>query len=173
MQQTSPVEIGWSNGDYSYPMSTEAPIPDRYTIFFFFLIEYNITINLTLCRNFIQSMFAISYMYYSAFGTFLTVFIGTIVSWLLATEDDVCEEKMLNPYLVSVMKFCRSRRTKDVRPPEVRVSTIEMATEFSEQVNHAYDSASDSKTREKSSGLLEMITVTPTQPKESYRKITE
>lgn len=118
-------------------------------------------------------MFAISYMYYSVLGTFITVFFGTIVSWLLATEDDVCEEKLLNPYLVAVMNYIRRRRTKDAVAPE---------NGFGEQVNHGYECTQVSeKGNHAFSGnnklnTLEMLSVTTDEsanPNESYRKINE
>lgn len=54
-----------------------------------------------------RSPFALSYMYYGLFGTILTMVLGTAVSCWTASEADVCDERLLNPYLVRVLKWYR------------------------------------------------------------------
>lgn len=57
-------------------------------------------------------------MYYSVLGTIITVLIGTLVSWILATKEDVCDVRLLNPYYVKFTKWlviC----TKTKRPIEL------------------------------------------------------
>lgn len=150
LQQSSPVEIGWANGEFSYTMSTVPPVIER---------------------NVLQSMFAITYMYYSSFGTVITLVIGTLISWILRTDEDVCDEKMLNPYFVRLMKFIRREKTSTAHVPSQEISTIEV--EFNDHINYAFDNSAE-RGKEPTPNLAkppnQFLILEPT---EIYRKIND
>lgn len=123
-----------------------------------------------LRRTIIQSVFALSYMYYSALGTFITVAVGTLVSWLMANENDVCDDKMLNPYFVTFLNYLRDRK----KPPmqqQAPISSIE--SEFAEQINYGYDGSRDGSAPSLNRMCSTTSVVLELESKETYRKIIE
>ncbi|XP_035775466.1 sodium-coupled monocarboxylate transporter 1-like isoform X2 [Anopheles albimanus] len=73
--------------------------------------------------GFPQSLYSVSYMYYSLIGTFLTVAIGVIVSVLTSHDDDAYDRKLLHPvaYYCSSLFPGKERRyitNPDIRPKE-------------------------------------------------------
>lgn len=55
--------------------------------------------------DFPQNVFAISYMYYSLFGTFITVFVGMAVSLLTRSEHDKYNSKYIHPVVYRFSKW--------------------------------------------------------------------
>ncbi|XP_059611240.1 sodium-coupled monocarboxylate transporter 1 [Phlebotomus argentipes] len=66
-----PLEVGWNS---SYAIPTTPPAHDP---------------------TILQSFYSISFMYWSIIGTFVTVFVGVVVSWLTASSDDVYDSNLL------------------------------------------------------------------------------
>lgn len=50
-----------------------------------------------------------SYMYYSSLGCLITIVVGILVSWMTASEDDSCDDKLLNPYFVKLLNLIRKK----------------------------------------------------------------
>lgn len=55
--------------------------------------------------SFPQNLFSISYMYYSLFGTMITVFVGIIVSLFTRSESDSYDSKFVHPIALRVAKW--------------------------------------------------------------------
>lgn len=68
-----------------------------------FIIIYNFII-IIYFRSLIAVFFNITYMYYSFFGTLITVFVGTLVGIITQSDDDQYDYKLLHPL---VLTFCR------------------------------------------------------------------
>lgn len=54
---------------------------------------------------FTQNLFAISYMYYSLFGTLITVSVGMIVSLLTLSKSDAYDSKFIHPWIYKLTKL--------------------------------------------------------------------
>lgn len=103
-------------------------------------------------------------MYYSILGTVITMVFGTLVSWWTATEEDVCDERMLNPYFVKVLNFFRKRKEKRLTAlSRAPISSIE--DQFNEHTNQAFDNSVEAGNSLPKNAALEL------QPSETYRKI--
>lgn len=123
-------------------------------------------------------------MYYSVLGTVITIVVGTLVSWWTATEDDVCDEKMLNPYFVQVMHFFRRRRlsreaAKDAAAQvtaSTSISSIEAQfVELQPHTNLGFEFSPSIGVLNKLSAKKDAseMMVQELQPYETYRKIEE
>lgn len=55
--------------------------------------------------QFPQNIFAISYMYYSLFGTTITVLVGIIVSLFTRSESDAYDAKYIHPLVYRITKW--------------------------------------------------------------------
>lgn len=55
--------------------------------------------------SFPQNVFAVTYMYYSLFGTLITVFVGIIVSLFTRSESDCYESKYIHPLILRITKW--------------------------------------------------------------------
>ena len=55
--------------------------------------------------QFPQNVFAISYMYYSLFGTCITVFVGMVVSLFTQSEADAYDSKFIHPMVYRIAKW--------------------------------------------------------------------
>jgi hypothetical protein len=54
-------------------------------------------------NEFPQNVFSISFMYYSFIGTFITVFVGTLISCVFRSKEDCYDRNLLHPV---VSKIC-------------------------------------------------------------------
>ncbi|XP_073969455.1 sodium-coupled monocarboxylate transporter 1 isoform X2 [Rhodnius prolixus] len=60
--------------------------------------------------DFLTVLYSMTYMYYSLLGTFLTVFLGLIVSYITATEDEKYDEKLVHPMARTFYKWLPGQR---------------------------------------------------------------
>lgn len=90
----------------------------------FFITQAHLTIGLLLSpySGFPQVVYAVSYMYYSLIGTFLTVFIGWIVSWMTGSRDDAYDSNLLHPviYKLSLLIPGRDRHYTNYIEREIK-----------------------------------------------------
>lgn len=52
--------------------------------------------------EFPENIYAISYMYYSLIGTFITVVVGTIISYITRSQEDAYDSKLLHPLVYKI-----------------------------------------------------------------------
>ncbi|XP_049536932.1 sodium-coupled monocarboxylate transporter 1 isoform X1 [Anopheles darlingi] len=105
--------------------------------------------------GFPQSLYSVSYMYYSLIGTFLTVAIGALVSVLTSHDDDAYDRKLLHPvaYYCSRLFPGKERRyitNPDIRPKEEKQPKTagddrskKIPIEELERDNHGFDTVSE------------------------------
>jgi solute carrier family 5 (sodium-coupled monocarboxylate transporter), member 8/12 len=100
--------------------------------------------------QFPQNIFTISYMYYSLFGTTITVLVGIIVSLLTRSESDAYDSKYIHPVVYRMAKwFPGSEKlfTNDqTEATDIRTSSLK------EPIEQHYNSAFDIKSEEILSG---------------------
>lgn len=63
-------------------------------------------------------------MYWSIIGTFVTVFVGTTVSYFTASKDDTYEAKLLHPLIVKCLNFMPGQPREFKQPPPLIVSNM-------------------------------------------------
>ncbi|XP_055615923.1 sodium-coupled monocarboxylate transporter 1 isoform X2 [Toxorhynchites rutilus septentrionalis] len=138
--------------------------------------------------QFLTSIYSVSYMYYSLIGTFLTVIIGTVVSYLTSSRDDAYDHKLLHPFVYRLSHLLpgRSRRyvdNPDIRP-RARSGAKAPSSDKLEYDNPVFEASRESVTSTKKSPLdpgvfiVNMVdgqksngvTITPS---ETYRKLSE
>lgn len=119
-------------------------------------------------------------MYYSVLGTVITMVAGTLVSWWTASADDVCDEKMLNPYFVKVMHFFRRRRLEKKAAALAKISAVPISSIESEfnglqpHTNLGFEfSHSNGRLNNLASSKAASEIVHELQSHETYRKIEE
>lgn len=74
--------------------------------------------------QFPQNIYSISYMYYSLFGTLITVVVGTIVSMLTKSKEDAFESKLIHPMIYKISKWLPGV-PRIYSDPEVKEAVIE------------------------------------------------
>lgn len=79
----------------------------------------------SLSRSPLQQWYSITYMYWSIIGTFITVFVGTLVSYCTSSDDDTYEAKLLHPMIVRCLGFMpgQPREFKEAPPAEDATAT--------------------------------------------------
>lgn len=82
--QNTPLEVNWDHHNSSYPTSTMMSMQEKTGL---------------------QQWYSISYMYWSIIGTFITIFVGTLVSYFTGSDDDTYEAKLLHPLIVKCLNF--------------------------------------------------------------------
>lgn len=116
-------------------------------------------------------LYSVSYMYYSIFGTLLTVGIGIIVSYLTQSEEDAFESKLIHPVIYKFSNWLPGKKrfyTDDNKVNEVKV--IELPPEKPSHDNLGFENTESIQVNEKNSTELE---VAPSiVPSEIYRRIT-
>lgn len=80
-------------------------------------------------RTFTESLFGMTYMYYGVIGTFVTIIVAVIVSYITASDDDTCDEKLLHPMVITVKRWWYSEALSSNYD---RSANINQAFEFSE-----------------------------------------
>ena len=94
--------------------------------------------------QFPQNVFAISYMYYSLFGTMITVFVGMAVSLLTQSEDDAYDSKFIHPVVYRMAKwFPKSEKlfSKEHSTTEIKNCTLKDPIE--QHYNEGFDTNSE------------------------------
>lgn len=81
--QNTPLEVNWDHNDF-HLTSTMTPMSEKTGL---------------------QQWYSISYMYWSIIGTFITLFVGTLVSYFTSSADDTYEAKLLHPLIVKCLNF--------------------------------------------------------------------
>ncbi|XP_062535647.1 sodium-coupled monocarboxylate transporter 1-like isoform X3 [Armigeres subalbatus] len=71
-------------------------------------------------RQFPENLYSISYMYYSLIGTFLTVTIGILVSYLTQNRDDAYDHKLLHPAVYRLSRMLPGKPRRYVNNPDIR-----------------------------------------------------
>ncbi|XP_053682409.1 sodium-coupled monocarboxylate transporter 1 isoform X1 [Sabethes cyaneus] len=130
-------------------------------------------------QGFLESLYSVSYMYYSLIGTFITVVVGTIVSYLTSHRDDAYDHKLLHPaiYRLSLMLPGKERRyvnNSDIRPKVLAAPKVPVYKQ--EQDNLGFENTpSDNKPEVFVVNLTSNEKVGETQriPVEVYRKLDE
>ncbi|XP_058467266.1 sodium-coupled monocarboxylate transporter 1 isoform X2 [Malaya genurostris] len=130
--------------------------------------------------RFPENLYSVSYMYYSLIGTFITVLIGTVVSYITSHRDDAYDHKLLHPaiYRLSRLFPGKERRyvnNSDIRP-KVRVQA-KLPVDKLEQDNPAFDCRGEGETRP---GVF-IVNITHSDkvaeihraPTETYRKLDD
>lgn len=135
--------------------------------------------------QFPQNVFAISYMYYSLFGTLITVLVGMLVSLLTQSEDDAYDAKFIHPVVYRMAKwFPRSQKLFSKEPStEIKKNSLKEPTE--QHYNDGFDTSSEeigqnsqcSKHDDKSAVNFKSNIIYKTEldiPKlENYKKLSE
>ncbi|XP_075224836.1 sodium-coupled monocarboxylate transporter 1 isoform X2 [Lycorma delicatula] len=76
-------------------------------------------------RDFLTSLYMITYMYYSFLGTTITVVLGVIISYFTSSEDDIYDEKLIHPIARKVSNWLPGKKRKylNSRPTPNSTST--------------------------------------------------
>lgn len=62
-------------------------------------------------------------MYWSIIGTFITVFVGTLISYFTSSKEDTYEAKLLHPMIVKCLNFMPGEPREFKQPPSDSMST--------------------------------------------------
>lgn len=129
-------------------------------------------------RTTLTTVFGMSYMYYSAMGTFITIFVACIVSKLTYNKDEQCEDKMLNPVVIKIRNYFYKMSQTDIEENKVNEQhnlgyeiEPESQTNCTNSANNINDIESDGITQVDQEALSK--THFDQQPKEVYRQIPE
>lgn len=135
--------------------------------------------------QFPQNIFAISYMYYSLFGTTITVLVGIIVSLFTRSESDAYDAKYIHPFVYRVTKwFPGSEKlfsNEQTQETDIKTSSLK------EPIEQHFNSAFDSKTEDILSGTqafseseissakfkANLVYKSELAPAENYKKLSE
>lgn len=124
-------------------------------------------------RTTASSVFGMSYMYYSAMGTFITIFVACIVSKLTYNKEEQCEDKLLNPIVIKIKNYFYKRSQSDIEENKANEQDnlgYEMDPE-SNSTNNINNIETDGITQVDQEALSK--THFDLKPKEIYRQIPE
>lgn len=94
--------------------------------------------------QFPQSVFKISYMYYSLFGTCITVFVGIIVSLLTRSESDAYDSKYIHPGVYRIAKlFPGSEKLFSTEHSATDIKNSSLKEPIEQHFNSAFDANSE------------------------------
>lgn len=94
--------------------------------------------------EFPNNVFAISYMYYSLFGTLITVLVGMAVSLLTQSEADAYDSKFIHPIVYRMAKwFPGSSKLFSSEHSETEIKTSELKEPKEQHDNAGFDSKSE------------------------------
>lgn len=71
-------------------------------------------------RQFPESLYSVSYMYYSLIGTFITVIVGTVISYITAHRDDAYDSKLLHPMIYKLSRVIPGKERRYITNPDIR-----------------------------------------------------
>lgn len=111
-------------------------------------------------------------MYYSALGTFITIFVACIVSKLTYNKEEQCEDKLLNPVVIKIRNYFY-KTSSDIEENKVNEQDnlgYEPESNIS-STNNINDIESDGITQVDQEVLSK--THFELKPKEVYRQIPE
>ncbi|XP_039449985.1 sodium-coupled monocarboxylate transporter 1 isoform X3 [Culex pipiens pallens] len=96
--------------------------------------------------SFPDSLYSVSYMYYSLIGTFITVIVGTIVSYATAHRDDAYDHKLLHPAIYRLSRLLPGKARRYVNNPDIRPKVrmeSKVPLDKLEQDNFGFDGQSE------------------------------
>lgn len=124
LAQHKPIEVSrWIDRQALMTTTTESPVMDN--------------------SDFPQNIFSISYMYYSLFGTLITVLIGAIVSLLTLSEADAYDSKYIHPGVYRIAKWFpgAEKLFKENPATDIKKSIVKEPVE--QHFNSAFDTKSE------------------------------
>lgn len=93
--------------------------------------------------DFPDNLFSMSYMYYSFFGTLITVVVGTVVSWLTRSDSDAYDSKYIHPMIYNMTKmFKNSERlfsNEQNNSSEIKNTSLKEQKEAEQHDNKGFD----------------------------------
>lgn len=93
--------------------------------------------------SFPQNIYAISYMWYSVFGTCITVFVGTLVSWLTRSDADAYDSKFIHPGIYKITKYFKGSEklfsNEQNNTSEIKNSSLREQKEVGQHDNKGFD----------------------------------
>lgn len=94
--------------------------------------------------QFPQNVFAVSYMYYSLFGTLITVGVGMVVSLLTQSEADAYDSKYIHPMVYRMAKwFPGSEKLFSNEHSATDIKNSSLKEPIEQHFNAAFDSKSE------------------------------
>ncbi|XP_001655592.2 sodium-coupled monocarboxylate transporter 1 [Aedes aegypti] len=76
-------------------------------------------------REFPESLYAISYMYYSLIGTFITMLVGTVVSYVTSDrEEDAYDQRLLYSMVYKLSRACPGEERHYVDNPKIKTKSV-------------------------------------------------
>ncbi|XP_021713419.1 sodium-coupled monocarboxylate transporter 1 isoform X1 [Aedes aegypti] len=100
--------------------------------------------------QFPETLYSISYMYYSLIGTFLTVIIGTLVSYLTRHRDDAYDHKLLHPAVYRLSRMLPGKTRRYVNNPDIRPKSCPSSSKKIPLDNPAFEPSLESIHEKKS-----------------------
>lgn len=125
LAQYKPIEVSsWMERQSSIESTTMSPAVDG--------------------SQFPESVFKISYMYYSLFGTCITVVVGMIVSLLTRSESDAYDSKYIHPAIYRITKmFPGSEKLFSSEHSAIDIKNSSLKEPIEQHFNSAFDSKSE------------------------------
>lgn len=95
--------------------------------------------------QFPQNIFAISYMYYSLFGTTITVLVGIIVSLFTRSEADAYDAKYIHPFIYRITKWfpCSEKLFSNEQTEATDIKTNSLKEPIEQHFNSGFDAKSE------------------------------
>lgn len=135
--------------------------------------------------QFPQNIFAVSYMYYSLFGTTITVLVGIIVSLLTRSESDAYDSKYIHPFVYRMTKWFPG--SEKLFSNEQTEATDIKTSSLKEPIEQHFNSGFDAKSEDVLSGTqafneneissvkfkANLVYKSDLAPVENYKKLTE
>lgn len=119
-----------------------------------------------------------SYMYYSAIGTFVTIFVAIIVSKLTYDKEEQCEDKLLNPVVIKIRNYFQKKSESDIEENKVN-EQVNLGYEHDSESNVNSTNSTDNINDIESDGITQVDqenlskTHFEMKPKETYRQIPD
>lgn len=161
LAEHTPIEVSsWAERNNVLPTTT-APPPDN--------------------SQFPDNIFSISYMYYSLFGTLITVGVGVIVSLLTYSESDAYDSKYIHPMVYRVAKlFPGSQKLFSNDQKDLTgIKTSSLKEPIEQHFNSAFDHKSEEILSHKEDEIStvkfksNLIYKSDLHPVENYKKLSE
>jgi solute carrier family 5 (sodium-coupled monocarboxylate transporter), member 8/12 len=133
--------------------------------------------------SFPENIFAITYMYYSLFGTLITVIVGIVVSLFTRSESDCYESKYVHPIALRVAKWFpgHEKLFTDVKAQSTENKTSSSKESMEQHFNEAFDNSENLPDvqafheNETNNGKFKSNLVYKSEfiPVENYKKLSE
>lgn len=166
LAQQKPIEVSKWMEKQDFTLNTQSTPPPDYS-------------------HFPQNIFAISYMYYSLFGTCITVLVGMVVSLLTLSEADAYNSKYIHPVILRVSKWFpgSEKLFSDDRNEETQIKNTSLKEPIEQHFNVAFDDKSEdilsnSQVHNENDNNNDkfkknLIYKTELHPVENYKKLSE